>query len=152
MVGQAKPGAVVVMKRGAQGASAWVGGEAFHVPAPVVEVVDTTGAGDAFNAGYLSARLAGASVEAALEDGVELASMAIASSPRQYRQPQRAVAPGIVVGAGASQRIARRQEQMAWLRDNTRDSIWTARSFWSPAPRAASAAPARWAAPDRAPT
>ena len=60
MVGQAKPDAVLVMKRGAQGASAWVGGEAVHVAAPVVEVVDTTGAGDAFNAGYLSAWLAGA--------------------------------------------------------------------------------------------
>ena len=63
---EAKPGAVLVVKRGAQGASAWVGGEAVHVPAPVVEVVDTTGAGDAFNAGYLSARLGGASIEAAL--------------------------------------------------------------------------------------
>ena len=101
MAGKAKPGAVLVVKRGAQGASAWVGSEAVHVPAPVVEVVDTTGAGDAFNAGYLSARLAGASVEAALEDGVELASMAIASSPRQYRRaagPQRKASP-----AGASQ-------------------------------------------------
>ncbi len=61
MVDRAKPGAVVVMKRGAQGASAWVGGQTFHVAAPVVDVVDTTGAGDAFNAGYLSARLAGTS-------------------------------------------------------------------------------------------
>ena len=87
IIDRAKPGAVVVMKRGAQGASAWVGGQTFHVAAPVVNVVDTIGAGDAFNAGYLSARLSGASLEAALEDGVELASMAIASSPREYRQP-----------------------------------------------------------------
>jgi sugar/nucleoside kinase (ribokinase family) len=87
MIEHAKPGAAVVMKRGAQGASAWVNGEAFHVAAPEVKVVDTTGAGDAFNAGYLSARLSGASFETALEDGVELASLAIASSPREYRQP-----------------------------------------------------------------
>ena len=87
MIEHAKPGAAVVMKRGAQGASAWVNGEAFHVAAPAVKVVDTTGAGDAFNAGYLSARLSGASFETALEDGVELASTAIASSPREYRQP-----------------------------------------------------------------
>jgi sugar/nucleoside kinase (ribokinase family) len=99
MVGHAKPGAVVVMKRGAQGASAWVGGKAFHVAAPVVEVVDTTGAGDAFNAGYLSARLIGMSVEAALEDGVELASTAIASSPREYRQPNGRRARAASVGA-----------------------------------------------------
>lgn len=88
MTGRAKPGATLVLKRGAQGASAWFGGKTVHVPAPVVEVVDTTGAGDAFNAGYLSACLAGTSVEAALEYGVELASTAIASSPRQYRRPQ----------------------------------------------------------------
>ena len=100
MVAHAKPGAVVVMKRGAQGASAWAGGEAFHVPAPVVDVVDTTGAGDAFNAGYLSARLAGMSVEAALEDGVELASTAIASSPREYRQPASRRARTSSVGVG----------------------------------------------------
>jgi sugar/nucleoside kinase (ribokinase family) len=102
MVGHAKPGAVVVMKRGAQGASAWAGGETFHVPAPVVEVVDTTGAGDAFNAGYLSARLAGMSVEAALEDGVELASTAIASSPREYRQSASRRARTSSVGAGGN--------------------------------------------------
>ena len=99
MVGKAKPDAVLVIKRGAQGASAWVGDEAVHVAAPVVEVVDTTGAGDAFNAGYLSARLAGASLQAALEDGVELASMAIASSPRQYRAPQGRQAKASPAGA-----------------------------------------------------
>jgi sugar/nucleoside kinase (ribokinase family) len=99
MVAHAKPGAIVVMKRGAQGASAWVDGEAFHVPAPVVEVVDTTGAGDAFNAGYLSARLGGMSVQAALEDGVELASTAIASSPREYRQPNRRLLGATAIGA-----------------------------------------------------
>jgi sugar/nucleoside kinase (ribokinase family) len=100
MIGKAKPGAVLVVKRGAEGASAWVGRDVVHVAAPVVEVVDTTGAGDAFNAGYLSARVAGASIEAALEDGVELASMAIASSPRQYRAPQGSQSRVSPAGAG----------------------------------------------------
>jgi sugar/nucleoside kinase (ribokinase family) len=85
---RAKPGAVVVIKRGADGASAWIDGKVAHAPAPKVEVVDTTGAGDAFNGGYLAACLRGVPVEEALEQGVALASAAIASSPRVYRAPE----------------------------------------------------------------
>ena len=59
----------VVLKRGAGGAAAltseaWVE----HRPSPTSDV-DPVGAGDAFNAGYLAARLSGASVEEALERG-----------------------------------------------------------------------------------
>jgi len=90
MASHAKPGAAVVMKRGADGASAWAGGALIHAPAPRVKVIDTTGAGDAFNAGYLAACLRGAGFGEALEDGVALASAAIASSPREYRAPARA--------------------------------------------------------------
>jgi sugar/nucleoside kinase (ribokinase family) len=45
----------------------YVAGETFegHVPAPVVEVVDGTGSGDAFAAGFLHAKLAGLPLEAA---------------------------------------------------------------------------------------
>jgi 2-dehydro-3-deoxygluconokinase len=58
-----------VLKRGAGGAAAltseaWVE----HRPSPTSDV-DPVGAGDAFNAGYLAARLSGASVEEALERG-----------------------------------------------------------------------------------
>jgi sugar/nucleoside kinase (ribokinase family) len=87
MASRAKPGAVIVIKRGANGASAWHGEEIVHAPAPAVTVVDTTGAGDAFNGGYLAACLRGAPVAQALREGVELASAAIASSPRKYRAP-----------------------------------------------------------------
>ncbi|MDW6022561.1 carbohydrate kinase family protein [Mesorhizobium sp. BAC0120] len=85
---RAKPDAVLVIKRGAEGASAWIGGEIVHARAPAVQVVDTTGAGDAFNAGYLGACLRGAPVAVALAEGVEVASAAIASSPREYRPPR----------------------------------------------------------------
>jgi sugar/nucleoside kinase (ribokinase family) len=51
--------------------------------------VDTTGAGDAFNGGYLAACLRGAATGDALQEGVALASAAIASSPREYRAPGR---------------------------------------------------------------
>jgi len=60
----------VVIKLGADGAL--VQGEL--VPAePGVDVVDSTGAGDAFNAGYLHARLAGLAPTAAAAEGARLA-------------------------------------------------------------------------------
>ena len=61
----------VVVKLGAGGA--FVAGE--HVPAEAsVEVVDTTGAGDAFDAGYLHARIAGLAPAAAAAEGSRLAA------------------------------------------------------------------------------
>lgn len=61
----------VVVKLGADGALA----QAEHVPAvPGVEVIDTTGAGDAFDAGYLHARIAGLAPAAAAAEGNRLAA------------------------------------------------------------------------------
>ena len=59
-------GTTVVMKDGARGARAWWGGGECAAPGRVVEVVDTIGAGDSFNAGFLAARLAGRSLEEAV--------------------------------------------------------------------------------------
>ena len=64
----------MVVKLGAGGAR-W--GDV-HVPAEPVAVVDTTGAGDAFAAGLLSARLRGADREAALRAGCAAAARAVA--------------------------------------------------------------------------
>jgi sugar/nucleoside kinase (ribokinase family) len=63
----------MVVKLGPQGAR-WGN---VHVPAEPVEVVDTTGAGDAFAAGLLGARLKGAEKRAALEAGCAAAARVV---------------------------------------------------------------------------
>jgi ribokinase len=58
--------ATAVIKRGADGAEVRApDGTATH-PGYAVDAVDTTGAGDAFAAGYIAARLAGDEAESAL--------------------------------------------------------------------------------------
>lgn len=68
----------VIVKLGAGGAA--VGGAdgvVLRLPAPVVNVVDTTGAGDAFAAAFVSAELGGAELEACLRRGIEAGSAAV---------------------------------------------------------------------------
>jgi ribokinase len=69
----------VVVTLGADGALWTDGREVVRAPAEPAEVVDTTGAGDAFAAGLLAARLAGAAPAAALAAGCRLAARAVAS-------------------------------------------------------------------------
>ncbi|GAA2605224.1 carbohydrate kinase family protein [Paractinoplanes durhamensis] len=59
-------GTTVVMKNGAAGARAWWPGGSCDAPGRVVDVVDTTGAGDSFNAGFLAGRLSGLPIEEAI--------------------------------------------------------------------------------------
>ena len=58
---------LVIIKRGAGGAEAAEGARRYRVNAPNIEAIDTTGAGDAFVAAFLAARLNGADIEPALE-------------------------------------------------------------------------------------
>ncbi len=68
----------VVLKLGAEGAIyADAEGRREHVPAARARVTDTTGAGDALCAGFLSAWLEGAAPEEALQRGVGLAARAV---------------------------------------------------------------------------
>lgn len=60
---------LVVIKRGADGASAYQGDQRLHSPALQVSVVDTTGAGDCFNAGFIAAYLRGEPLEMCLRYG-----------------------------------------------------------------------------------
>ena len=79
----------LVVKRGPKGAVAWRNGEEIRVAAPNVEVIDTVGAGDTFNAAYLARHVAGASLEEALRHGVEVASFAVSTFPRSYGPAQK---------------------------------------------------------------
>ena len=70
----------VVVKLGARGAAALhAGDEAERVPALDVEVRDTTGAGDSFNAGFLHGWLRGCSLTEALRRGVVCGSLSTRS-------------------------------------------------------------------------
>jgi sugar/nucleoside kinase (ribokinase family) len=60
----------VVIRRGADGAIGTAGGDVRAVPADPVDVVDTTGAGDCFNAGFLAGWLSGLPIEHSLTLGV----------------------------------------------------------------------------------
>jgi len=69
----------VVLKRGAAGAV--LGGRkgvSLTLPAPARDVVDSTGAGDAFAAAFIATDLAGKSPEACLRAGIEGGSKAVA--------------------------------------------------------------------------
>jgi sugar/nucleoside kinase (ribokinase family) len=78
-------GGWVVIKRGAHGCFAvGPGGTELSVPAPAVAVADTTGAGDAFNAGLVHALGQGASCGDALSAATQFATTVI-SRPSQQR-------------------------------------------------------------------
>ncbi|HET6159737.1 MAG TPA: PfkB family carbohydrate kinase [Dongiaceae bacterium] len=74
----------VIAKRGPLGASGLSGGRLVHVLAPAVAAVDTIGAGDVFNAGYLAAVARGEPLAEAIAVGVATASRAISTHPREY--------------------------------------------------------------------
>lgn len=69
---------VVVVKKGAEGAEAFANGDQFACPAVPVSVVDTVGAGDAFNAGFLDRWLEGDTLADCLISGAKVASAALA--------------------------------------------------------------------------
>ena len=76
---------LVCVKRGESGCQAAAGAARWRIAAPKVVAVDTTGAGDAFVAAFLAARLQGAEIEAALKRAVAAgadASTRVGGRPR----------------------------------------------------------------------
>ncbi|WP_104138644.1 MULTISPECIES: sugar kinase [unclassified Cryobacterium] len=81
---------VVVIKRGAHGASVYTDGQVDHASALPVTVVDTIGAGDAFTAGYLSGVLDGLRPVEALHRGTVTGAFAVAAIGDWEGAPTRA--------------------------------------------------------------
>jgi sugar/nucleoside kinase (ribokinase family) len=77
---------VVVIKRGAAGAEALKGGRRWRIKAAKTEAIDTTGAGAAFVAAFLSQRLSGKQIQPALERAVAAgaaASTIVSGQPKR---------------------------------------------------------------------
>ena len=71
---------LVVVKRGDKGAIAiFEHAMIVEVPADIVEVIDTTGAGDAFTAGFMSSWFNEPHLELAIKSGITRASICIAA-------------------------------------------------------------------------
>ncbi|MBA2848882.1 hypothetical protein G4V39_01350 [Thermosulfuriphilus ammonigenes] len=75
---------LVVVKKGAKGAEVWKEDRVVPVPAvPVQSVVDTTGAGDAFDAGFLAAWLKGEDIFRCGLAGARLAAISLTGYGRE---------------------------------------------------------------------
>lgn len=68
---------VLLVKMGEKGVKIFEGKNTYEVPAIQAKVVDTTGAGDAFNAGFIYGRLKGLSDEESAKLGVVLSSIVV---------------------------------------------------------------------------
>lgn len=100
----AGPDRVIVVKRGGDGASVYTDSATVHHPGFSVETVDTTGAGDAFAAGFLAATLGGLSLgdqtvrakttEVTSTDFERVLAIANACGALTVRQPGARTAPG----------------------------------------------------------
>jgi ribokinase len=78
-------GAVIVCKQGPKGATIYSSGVSVTIPAEkVLKIVDNTGAGDAFNAGFLHAVLQGAPAHECLRSGVRLAAFSLSAFGRGW--------------------------------------------------------------------
>ncbi len=80
----AEQGVQAVVKRGPDGASWWQDGRLRHRAAPGVDVADTIGAGDAFNAAFLAARQRGRHTGEAVAAAIDYASRVVTTRPRRY--------------------------------------------------------------------
>jgi sugar/nucleoside kinase (ribokinase family) len=88
----------VVAKLGAGGAMALEDGRLVHVPAYPVETVDTTGAGDSFNAGFLHRWLQGAPLLDCLRLGAACGALSTRALGGTAAQPTLAEAEALVGG------------------------------------------------------
>ena len=81
--------ATAIVTVGDEGAVVHTGGRAVSIPAPRVEVVDTTGAGDAFSGAFAARLAAGADPATAASYGVAAGSLAVTRAGAQPSMPRR---------------------------------------------------------------
>lgn len=74
---RAGPGQTFILTKGAQGASVYAKNTKVNVPAYETKVVDTSGAGDAFNAGFMAGQLKGYDIYESVKLGNATASYII---------------------------------------------------------------------------
>jgi ribokinase len=74
------PDRIAIVKTGSDGASAAWKDQAVSVSAPAIEAIDSTGAGDAFAAGFLASWLSGANPDEAMRHAVTIGSRAAAQT------------------------------------------------------------------------
>ncbi len=68
---------IVVVKMGAEGAYVCAAGGSFHTPARRVKAIESTGAGDSFNAGFLTRFVKGAPLTECAKAGVEAGARSV---------------------------------------------------------------------------
>ena len=77
-----------VVKLGAEGACYLTEDRLMRVAAPAIDVIDTVGAGDTFNAAFVYGVSAQMTWQQAVALAVQAASQAVSSSPRRYPTPE----------------------------------------------------------------
>jgi sugar/nucleoside kinase (ribokinase family) len=89
---------IIVARLGADGATAWTpDGDSIHAPGFPSRVVSTVGAGDAFDGGFITARLEGRTLAEALRWGNALAALKIARPGGARDLPSRAQVEAILM-------------------------------------------------------
>ena len=81
--------AATIAKLGAQGSMALADGRLVHIPAFPIEPVDTTGAGDSFNAGFLHRWLAGRNIIESMRFGAACGALSTQGLGGTAAQPTR---------------------------------------------------------------
>jgi 2-dehydro-3-deoxygluconokinase len=96
--------AIAVLKLGAEGALAWGKGEApvHRAAVPVARAIDPVGAGDAFCAGFIAARLEGGDLAWAIEIGAICGAAVVSVVGDQAGLPDRTELERLLTGAMAT--------------------------------------------------